>query len=156
MRNLRYSPLRREPTSAELGDLPYGYDVAGPLHDPGPGPMQARARAPGQRARAGVWLNQGSTSNFPFRIGLESEQIIPANPLRTYLLIQNKDAGSDMFINFGQKANDFNGVIIVPRGNFEFIGGKQGGAFVPADSVWVLGAAADMEGVLVEGVEPLQ
>ncbi len=117
-----------------------------------------RGAVPGQPSRGPGgrpgYRNSDTATNFPFVIGLQSTQIIPANPLRVYLLVQNKDAGADMFINFGQKANAFNGVIIIPRGNFEFIGGGPGGSFSPQDSVWLLGAVADMNGVLVEGVRP--
>ncbi len=138
-----------------LGGLPRDRQDPEPggVHYPGD-----RGAVPGQPRRMAsgrlAWVNRYTATNFPFVIGTESQQIIPANPLRTYLLIQNKDAGSDMFLNFGQKANDFNGVIIVPRGNFELIGGSTGGPFVPSDSIWILGAAAAMEGVLVEGVLP--
>lgn len=100
------------------------------------------------------WVNNFTTSNYPFTIGLASEQIVPANPLRCYLLVQNKNAASDMFINFGQKATTFNGIIIIPRGNYEFVGGAGGGPFSPGNSIWILGAAAGMTGVLVEGVLP--
>ena len=137
--------LPRDRQDPEPGEVHYPGDRGAVPGRPG------RARGPGGRAR---WVNSYTATNFPFVIGTESQQIIPANPLRTYLLIQNKDAGSDMFLNFGQKANDFNGVIIIPRGNFELIGGSIGGPFVPSDSVWILGAAAAMEGVLVEGVLP--
>jgi hypothetical protein len=81
-------------------------------------------------------------------------QIVPANPLRVYVLVQNKNAANDMFINFGSKATEYNGIIIIPRGNYELIGGAEGGAFCPVDSVHILGAAAGMDGVLVEGVFP--
>jgi len=134
---------------ADRQDRPTSDEVHYP-GDRGAVPGQPRRTAGGRLA----WVNRYTATNFPFVIGTESEQIIPANPLRTYLLIQNKDAGSDMFLNFGQKANAFNGVIIIPRGNFELIGGSQGGPFVPSDSVWILGAAAVMEGVLIEGVLP--
>ena len=137
-----------------LGGLPYDRDEIGPVNVPGKGVL-ARRPIPGAPPQAQRWLNKSSASNYPFRIGTTSEQIVPANPLRTYLLIQNKDAGADMFVNFGQKATLFNGIIIIPRGNFELIGGARGGAFCPFNSVWILGDVADMEGVLIEGVLPL-
>lgn len=135
--------LPRDRLDPEPGDVHYPGDRNAMPGRPG--------RTPSGRPR---WANTNTATNFPFVIGLTSEQIVPANPLRTYLLIQNKDAGADMFINFGQKANAFNGVIIIPRGNFEFVGGAIGGSFSPQDSVWLLGAVADMSGVLVEGVLP--
>lgn len=124
-----------------LGDIPSRDEYVGDINDPGAGLIPE-------------WINNFTTANYPFVIGLTSEQVIPANPLRSYLLVQNKNAASDMFINFGQKATAFNGVIIIPRGNYEFIGGAVGGSFVPSDSVWILGAAAGLNGVLVEGVLP--
>lgn len=124
-----------------LGDLPYGRDMPGPMNDPGAGLIPE-------------WTNNFTATNFPFVIGTTSEQIIPANPLRAYVLIQNKNAASDMFVNFGNSATTFNGIIIIPRGNYELIGGAVGGPFSPSDSVHVLGAAAAMQGVIVEGVLP--
>jgi len=146
---------RRVRPTGGMGGLPYHRDTPGPLHVPGaagagaPGLLRGVSRGPPR------WLNKSTASNFPFRVGTTARQIVPANPLRVYLLVQNKDAGSDMFINFGQKADTFNGLVIIPRGNIELIGGAEGGAFCPMDSIWILGAAADLEGVLTEGVMPL-
>lgn len=131
---------RRRPAPG-VGDLPYDRQPVGPINDPGAGLIPD-------------WTNNYTATNFPFIIGTNSEQIIPANPLRAYVLIQNKDAGSDMFVNFGVSATAFNGVIIIPRGNYELIGGANGGSFSPSDSIHVLGAAANMQGVIVEGVLP--
>jgi hypothetical protein len=133
---------RRRP--GQLGDLPLTQRLdraPGPLHDPGTGLIPE-------------WVNNYTATLFPFVIGLASQIIIPSNPLRTYVLIQNKDAVNDMFINFGNDATTFNGIIIIPRGNYELIGGANGGPFCPSDSVHVLGAAAGMNGVIVEGVLP--
>lgn len=110
-----------------------------------------RIHSPGERTGF-EWINNYSQSNYPFVIGIASEQIIPANPLRSYVLIQNKNAASDMFINFGSAANAFNGIIIVPRGNYELIGGAVGGSYCPRDSINILGAVAGMQGVITEGV----
>ena len=135
----RLRVARRRPPG--LGDLPYYGDRPGPEIDPGRGLMPA-------------WINNFTTANYPFIVGTAAQQILPANPLRAYLLIQNKDGASDLFINFGQKPTAFNGLIIIPRGNYELIGGATGGSFVPSDSVWLLGDAANMEGVVIEGVLP--
>lgn len=48
-----------------------------------------------------------------------SAQMIAANAARQYLLIQNKDGGGNIFINFGSAATLANGIRIVPGGNFE-------------------------------------
>ena len=100
----------------QLGELPPSHYRAGDMIDPGAGLIPE-------------WINNYKQSNFPFVIGVASEQIIPANPLRVYVLIQNKNAASDMFINFGNDATTFNGIIIVPRGNYELIGGANGGPY---------------------------
>lgn len=131
----------RRGQATPLGELPRDYYKQGPVNDPGAGLIPE-------------WVNNYTASNFPFIIGTDSEIIIPANPMRTYVLIQNKDAVSDMFVNFGNNATTFNGVIIIPRGNYELIGGANGGPFCPSNSVHVLGAAAAMNGVIVEGVLP--
>ena len=127
-------------------------------------PQQGRGEIPGTKFPTRIndpgsglfpqWINGYTASLYPFVIGLASQQIIPANPLRAYLLIQNKDAAADMLINFGSEATAFSSVIIIPRGNYELIGGAYGGSFVPGDSVHVLGTAAGMQGALIEGVLP--
>jgi len=99
----------------------------------------------------GDWINRYTQSNFPFTTDGTSQRIIPSNPLRTYLLIQNKSA-ADMFVNFGQNATTYTGVLIIAGGNYELIGGATGGAHCPADDVYVLGSAAALEGVITEGV----
>ena len=38
------------------------------------------------------WINRYTASLFPFTIGTTALRILPANALRTYLLIQNKEA----------------------------------------------------------------
>ena len=97
------------------------------------------------------WVNRYTQSNFPFSIGTASERAIPANPLRTYLLIQNKSANI-LFVNFGQNATTFNGIRIIAGGNYELIGGATGGAFCNGDDVYILADVAASEGVLTEGV----
>ncbi len=97
------------------------------------------------------WINRYTQSNFPFSIGVASERALPANPLRTYLLIQNKSANI-IFVNFGQNATAFNGIRIISGGNYELIGGATGGAFCNGDDVYILADAAATEGVVTEGV----
>lgn len=130
----------RRPAGA-LGEIPSRQETVGPILDPGAGMIPE-------------WINNYTAALFPFVIGLTSEQIIPANPLRAYVLIQNKSPISDMFVNFGNKADAFNGITIIPRGNFELIGGANGGPFSPNDSIWVTGAAVGLTGVVMEGVLP--
>lgn len=98
------------------------------------------------------WENLYTASLFPFVIGTISQQIIPANPRRTYLLIQNKSAAT-MLVNFGQGATAFAGVNLLVGESLPFAGGERGGAFCPSDSVNIVGGAANSEGVLIEGVK---
>lgn len=97
------------------------------------------------------WVNRYKTTNFGTLIGLASRNILQNNGLRTYLLVQNKDAVSDLFLTFTTDASAFAGILIIPRGNYELIGGEAGGSFVPSDSVNLIGAAAGMNVVIVEG-----
>ena len=138
--------MRQINRRGHLGDLPYPLKQerkGGPEIDPGAGLIPE-------------WVNNYTASIFPFTLTTanQSEQIIPANPMRTYVLIQNKDAAADMFVNFGNNATAYVGVIIIPRGNYEFIGGANGGPFCPSDSINVMSATAGVEGVVVEGVLP--
>jgi len=100
------------------------------------------------------WQNLYTVSNFPFVVGATSTQIIPANPRRTYLAIQNKSAGT-MFVNFGTGANTFSGLTLLTGDLYKFEGGERGGSCSPGDSVHVIGNAAGLQGVLLEGVKLL-
>lgn len=136
--------MRRFPQRGQLGDLPYPIrreQFPGAEVDPGAGVVPD-------------WYNNYTTSNFPFTLAASvSQKVLPANPLRSYLLVQNKDAATDMFIAFNTNANAYNGIIIIPRGNYEFIGGANGGAFVPAGDIYCFSTAA-IDGVVVEGILP--
>ena len=100
------------------------------------------------------WYNNYETANFPFTLAAgASQRILPANPLRAYLLVQNKDAATDMFIAFNTNANAYNGILIIPEGNYEFIGGERGGCFVPKGDIYCFSTAA-IDGVAVEGTMP--
>lgn len=98
------------------------------------------------------WINRGTLSLFPFTIGITAERILPANPLRIYLIVQNKELVSSIFINFGQNPTAFASIEIFAGGNYELIGGATGGAFSPQDDIYVLGAAAGLDGVAGEGL----
>jgi hypothetical protein len=97
------------------------------------------------------WVNRYTLSLFPFTAGLTALRILPANPMRTYLLIQNTSA-SNMFVNFGQNATPIAGIRIIPGGNYEQLGGAPAGAFIAPDDVYILGAAASLSGVIAEGL----
>lgn len=97
------------------------------------------------------WVNRNTLSLFPFTIGITARRILPANPLRTYLALQNKSGGV-IFVNFGQNPTAFASVGIPAGGNYIFEGGATGGAFSPQDDVYVLGSAAGLDGVAGEGL----
>ena len=97
------------------------------------------------------WINRNTLSLFPFTIGIAARRILPANPLRTYLIVQNKSGGT-IFINFGQNPTQFASIQIDAGGNYVFEGGATGGAFSPQDDVYVLGSAAGLDGVAGEGL----
>ena len=117
----------------------------------GGGSPRTRSR-PGARGAPREWRNPYRGTIIPFSIGLVSEQIIPANRHRCYVLIQNLNAANDMWINFGVEAAVNASILIIPRGNYELIGGGRGAAFSPVDSIHVLGTAAAQLGAIVEGV----
>ncbi len=112
----------------------------------------ARGR-PAARGVAREWTNPYRGTIIPFSVDLVSEQIIPANRHRCYVLIQNLNAANDMWVNFGVEAAVNASILIIPRGNYELIGGAQRGApFSPADSIHVLGTVAAQFGIVSEGV----
>lgn len=133
--------LIRRPDLAGFGDLPE--DIA----------RERRAQQGFDPAASLAldWVNRYKTTNFGTLIGLASTTILQNNGLRTYLLVQNKDAVSDLFLTFTTDASSFAGILIIPRGNYELIGGEKGGSFVPSDSINLIGAAANMNVVIVEG-----
>jgi hypothetical protein len=98
------------------------------------------------------WSNPYRTTVFPFTPDtVVSQLFVQSNRRRAYLVIQNKGPGN-MFVNFGMAADALNGVTLVPTQSWEIIGGEQGGAFVPPDSIYALTDLAGTTGVIVEGV----
>lgn len=132
-----------------LGDLPEDlsrYRRGGAVFDPSSG-------------LALDWINRYKTTVFGFILQTGSQAVLQDNPLRTYLLIQNQSAATDIFLSFTNDAaaNDLGSIIIIPRGNYELIGGEAGGAFVPKASVNMRAAAADTRIAVVEGtLEPYE
>jgi hypothetical protein len=96
------------------------------------------------------FVNRYKYAPYPFLAQLAAQKIITANNRRVYLLIQNKSTGS-MFVNFGTIASAFNSFTLVAGASIEFIGGEKGGAFCPADDVYVLGTVANQSGMASEG-----
>lgn len=103
------------------------------------------------------WINRYKTTNFGIILPADSQTVLQDNALRTYLLVQNQSATSDITLSFGTDAalSGLGSVIIVPRGNYELIGGEAGGAFCPKQSVNVRSLVAGVQIVVIEGtLEP--
>ena len=123
-----------------LGDLPetLGYERrGGQMFDPSAGLKLD-------------WSNRYKTLQFGFQAGPASAAVLQGNFLRTYLMIQNKDAAVDLFVAFGTEASAFNGGLIIPLGNAELIGGEMGGCFCPPETVNVF-AASTINSLIIEG-----
>ena len=90
------------------------------------------------------WSNTTSFLNTPFIVGTTSLQVLQANRSRNYLLIQNKSA-SNMWVVFNNAATSFAGVLVEAGGNYEPY-------VAPYSGVYIIGAAAALEGVCIEGV----
>ena len=135
---------RRRTTGDPLGELPPDLGGERSIHG-------KRILDPGSMFVTD-WVNRNTLSLFPFTIGIAANRILPANPLRTYLIIQNKAAIGNIFVNFGQNPTAFASVQIVAGGNYIFEGGATGGAFSPQDDVYVLGSVAGIDGVAGEGL----
>ena len=97
------------------------------------------------------WTNRYKFTLFPIRAEIVASRELPANPLRCYLIVQNKSAGV-IFVNFGQNPTEFASIEIAAGGNYIFEGGGQGGAFCPPDDVYILGSAAALDGAIGEGL----
>ncbi len=93
--------------------------------------------------RPQAFMNNTIFVNMGFSIGVKSEEALPANAGRTYLLIQNNGAGT-IQISFGNKADGFNSVEIASGGNYE-------PWVIPSSSINVKASAANSRVVIVEG-----
>lgn len=101
------------------------------------------------------WSNRFTCINFGTLVGLASQTVLQDNGLRTYLMIQNNHAANVVYLAFNSEATVFSGVRIIAGGNYELIGGQQGGAFVPKSSINLLASGVDTNVVVVEGaLEP--
>lgn len=76
-----------------------------------------------------------------------SAQLLAANPVREYLLIQNRDTAGSVYVNFGASAATVaNGVLIGPGGSYELIG------VCSTQAIQAIGSTANNPNVLtVEG-----
>ncbi len=133
-----YSKLRRRQDT--LGDIPPDIrpDKPGELVGGSPSFM-----AQTKRSRPPALLNNTVFVNMGFSIGTKSEEALPANAGRNYLLIQNRSAGA-IEISFGNKANGFDSIEIASGGNYEPY-------VVPFSSINVKASAAASQVVILEG-----
>jgi len=83
--------------------------------------------------------------NTAYDIGGASIEVMPYNPLRRYLLIQNRSVG-DMFLSFGNKANIFDGIFIPGGGFYEPY-------VVPLSSVNLF-SQMQTRAIVIEGLPP--
>jgi len=133
----------RKQTRRNLGELPSNLSRERSIHG-------KRILDPGSMFVTD-WVNRNTLSLFPFTIGTSAARIIPSNPLRTYLIVQNKSGGI-LYVNFGSKPTAFASIEIPAGGNYEFGGGATGGGFSPQDDIYILGSAASLNGVIGEGL----
>jgi hypothetical protein len=97
-----------------------------------------------------AYVSSAIFTPFPFTVGTASRQIspviVPKNPSRAALLMQNLSAATNLFINFGAPANVNLGFIIVPGGAALF------DQFTPINDIYVFfNNAVAQSGVLFEG-----
>ena len=72
-----------------------------------------------------------------------SAVLVPPNPARQYLLVQNKALTGDVYISFGGAATAANGVRVVAGGFYEL------SAIVPLGAIHAIGSVASNPNVLV-------
>lgn len=100
--------------------------------------LEAEADDAADRAPGGPRQSYLQTfNNFLFQAIVTSELIIPYNPTRTYLMLQNKGVSS-VFLGFGREADVASG--------FEIVGG--GGFYEP-----ILGTVSSVHGIAAAGIQ---
>lgn len=143
-----------------LGELPEEFLSERALREPIMSPM-IREFAPGTSPLMGpdprfpipVPSNNYKSAMYPFVSQAVSTKVVPANPYRAYLLIQNNDGGGNsIFVNFGADASLTNALQVIDGGNIVFEGGGKGGVFCPLEDVYIIGAVAGSACVVMEGL----
>ncbi len=89
--------------------------------------------------------NGGTYVNSNPAVATASGVLVPANPLRTYLLIQNNDGSAVLSLNFSAAASMTNGLLIQPGGYYESLVSVHTGA------VNAIASAATTKIIVVEG-----
>jgi len=96
-----------------------------------------------QYTRPEMILNTTTFVSIGYEVGTDSQEVLIANRMRNYLLIQNRSAGA-IEVAFGNKADGWNSVEVASGGNYE-------PWVVPNNSVNISGSAANSQVVIVEG-----
>lgn len=121
-----------------------------------------REFAPGTSPLVGAPSQPYATSPFKsaqyaFVASTASQKVIPANPFRAFLLIQNNDGNANaIYVGFGGDATTTAGIKIIDGGNLSFGGGsmsKNMGSqpYCPTEDVYILGVASSAC-VVMEGI----
>jgi hypothetical protein len=130
MSRTQYRPVPFDISSAGVTDL------RNPLN---PQPIDPR-----NRKKPDEFRNKNGRATFPVQvIGLAaSVRVLGANPRRTGLIIQNKDAVTPLYIGYGTQAN-VNSFYVGPLGSIleDFT--------CPSDEVWVY-ATTNVQAVFIE------
>lgn len=92
-----------------------------------------------------IVTNTGSSSwvHATRTVTTTNSSIANGNPLRRYLLIQNKDATGTIWVTLGNTATQANGIKIEPGGSFEMTG------FVTTGIVYAIGDIASNANIIV-------
>jgi hypothetical protein len=145
----RYRPLPDQPYDPRVTDLSKPFNVPAAT---GPQAIQTDAAGnpigPAGFGLAGnakdQWRNRTISNTFPISLlaGV-AIRVLPANPRRTGLLIQNKDAAATLFFAFGNIA-DINGLQIAAGGGilYDFS--------TPATELYLFCAAANIQATVQE------
>lgn len=119
-----------------LGDLPRGLRRLPRFVG---GAVQADDEAAGEGATAPEFLNHTITARTT------SQEALPANPRRRYLLLQNRGA-TDVFVAFGSNAEVATGLeISADNGNYEPY-------VAPSSSVNVISSSGSPKVIIIEGI----
>jgi len=84
--------------------------------------------------------NVGTTTDASIVVGTSSLLILPENPSRQFLLLQNASSSVSVFVGFGTPATMTGGSIELQPNGSTLIFGAVGG-FVPADAIYAISSA---------------
>jgi hypothetical protein len=138
-----FRPGFQQPADPGIGQRDTTPDSSGYRFDP--------SRVYGRRAPDESYYysqrSQTFSSTFFAAVGDGSQLVLPSNPARVYLLVQNLGAADPLYINFGKDASAADGVRIVAGGNIIL------DYACPTDDVYAfMDAAAAQQFILVSRV----